>query len=137
MNLFPYFKQVALDSGHADNVDLNTDTIKVLAMKNYTYDSSDKYVSDLGTGTELARSGALTSPTVTNGTFDAADTTLTAVGTDATGITDLLIFKDTGSDASSVLIAHIDEDQAASALSLPTNGSDVAVSFAGAGIFDL
>lgn len=136
MNLFPWFKQVALDSGHADNVDLNTDTIKVLLIDGYTYDSTDKYVSDIGTGTIVARSGALASPTVTNGTFDAADETVSSVPTGHT-ITDLILYKDTGADATSVLIGHIDEDQAAAAMSLPTNGSDVLLTFAGAGIFDL
>jgi hypothetical protein len=136
VNLYPHFKQVALDSGNADNVDMNTDTIKVLLYDGYTYDSADVYVSDLSTGTEVARSGALTSPTVTNGTFDAADITVAAVPTGHT-ITDIIIYKDTGVDTSSVLIAHIDEDQAAAALSLATNGSDVDISFDAAGIFDL
>lgn len=136
MNLYPYFKQVALDSGNADNVDLNTDTIKIMLVDGYTYDSTDKYVSDISTGTIIQRSGALASPTVTNGTFDAADETLTAVPAGHT-VTDIIIFKDTGADASSVLIANIDQDQSAVALSLATNGSDILVSFAAAGIFDL
>ena len=136
MNLYPYFKQVALDSGSTDNVDLNTDTIKVALIDGYTYDSSDKYVADLGTGTIVARSGALQSPTVVDGTFDAADITVASVATGHT-ITNLVIYKDTGSDATSVVIAHIDQDGSAVALSLPTNGSDVDVTFNASGIFDL
>ena len=137
MNLYPHFKQVALDSGHADNVDMNTDTIKLLFMDGYTYDSTDAYVSDLGTGTEIARSGALTSPTVTNGTFDAANITVAAVASGHT-ITDVIVFCDKGgADTANPVIAHIDLDQAAAALSLATNGSDVDVSFHASGIFDL
>lgn len=137
MNLFPYYKQTALDIGNTDRVDLNTDTIKILAMKNYTYDSSDHYVSDIGTGTILKRSGALTSPTVVSGTFDAADITLAAVPVDATGITSLIVYKDTGADGTSTVIAHIDQNSVGGAMSLPTNGSDVLVTFHASGIFDL
>lgn len=138
MNLFPYYKQVALDSGSADNVDANTDTIKVLVLEGLTFDAADKYVSDVLADvgvTEIARTGALTAPTVTNGTFDAAD--ISVVCPTGHTITDLVVYKDTGVDASSVVIAHIDQDQAAAALSLPTNGGTVDISFDAAGIFDL
>ncbi len=141
MNLYPYFKQVALDSGATDNVDLNTDTIKVLALNGYTYDSADQYVSDVLAGagaSEVARSSALTSPTVTNGTFDAADASI-AAGQVASGetVTDLVLFKDTGSDATSVVICHIDQDTSAAAISLPGNGAAVTITWDAAGIFDL
>lgn len=137
--LFPWYKEKALDSGHADNVDLNTDTIKVLLVDGYTFDSTDKYVSDITAApgaTIVARSGALTSPTVTSGTFDAADITVAAVPTGHT-ITDVIVYNDTGVDASSPVIAHIDVDQLGVALSLPTNGSDVLIQFHASGIFDL
>lgn len=135
--LFDYYKQVCLDTGSADHVDMNSDTIKVMLRDSYTIDLvNDKYVSDLSTGTEIARSGALTSPTVVNGTFDAADITVTAVPTGHT-VTHLILFKDTGVDTTSTLIAVIDHDQAAAPLSQATNGSDILVSFDAAGIFDL
>ena len=139
MNLYPYFRQVALDSGHADNVDANTDTIKLLYLNGYTYDSTDKYVSDVLAGagaTEIGRTAALGSPTVTNGTFDAADPTTNGLPSGDT-ITDVVVFKDTGSDASSVVMAHIDEDDGGSALSLATDGSPVTAQFDAAGLFDL
>lgn len=134
--LYQYYKQVALDSGHADNVDLNTDAIKLMLYDGYTIDQADKYVADLSTGTEIARSTALASPTVVNGTFDAADKTLTAVPTGHT-VTHIIVYKDTGSDATSVLVAVIDHDQGAAPLSQATNGSDITVQFDAAGIFDL
>jgi hypothetical protein len=139
MNLYPYFKQMALDSGATDNVDLNTDTIKLLYLNGLTYDSTDKYVSDVLADagvTEIGRSAALTSPTVTNGTFDAADPTTSGIAGGST-ITDVVVFKDTGVDSSSVVIAHIDQDQSAAALSLATDGSPITATFDAAGIFDL
>ena len=139
MNLFPHFLQVALDSGHADNVDLNTDTIKLLFLNGYTYDSADAYVSDVLAGpgaTEIGRSGALDSPTVTNGTFDAADETTSGIAGGST-ITDVVVYKDTGADATSVVIAHIDQNTSGAALSLATDGSPITATFHASGIFDL
>lgn len=140
MNVYPYFKQVALDSGHADNVDINTESIKLLFLNGYTYDSTDKYVADVLAGpgaTEIGRSGALSSPTVTNGTFDAADVTTSGIAGGST-ITDVVVYSDAGaSDAAKVIICHIDQDQAAAALSLATDGSPITASFDAAGIFDL
>jgi hypothetical protein len=137
LNLYPKFLEHQLDSGHAANVDLNTDTIKLLFMNGYTYDSTDVFVSDLATGTEIGRSGALDSPTVTNGTFDAADETTSGIAGGST-ITDVIVFCDKGgADTANPVIAHIDEDQAAAALSLVTDGSPITASFDAAGIFDL
>jgi hypothetical protein len=140
VNVYPYFKQVALDSGHADNVDINTESIKVLLVSGYTYDSADKYVSDVtGSSTEVARSSALTTPTVVNGTFDADDASV-AAGDVASGetVSDLILYSDAGAtDASKVIICHIDQDQAAAALSFPGNGSAVTIQWDAAGIFDL
>ena len=136
MNLYPYYKQVALDIGHTDAVDLNTSTIKILLCENYTYNSVHKYVSDISGAAIIIRSNALASPTVTSGVFDAADITVSAVPTGHT-ITDLIIYKATGVDSTSTLIANIDQDQASNPLSLPTNGSDVTISFDPAGIFSL
>src|SRR4249919_102051 len=109
--LYPYYKQTALDIGNTDRVDMNTDTIKVALYDSYTYDATDKYLTDIGTGTLIATSGALASPTVVNGTFDAADKTVVAVPGGHT-ITDLIIFKDTGVAGTSTVIANIDLDQA-------------------------
>jgi hypothetical protein len=139
LNLSPYFLEKALDSSHADNVDLVNDSIKIIGLSGYTYDATDKYVSDVtATSTELGRTGALASKTVTNGTFDAADAQF-AAGDIATGedISDLWLFHDTGSDATSVLICHIDQDSGAAAFNTPGNGAAIDVVFAAGGIFDI
>jgi hypothetical protein len=138
VNVYPYFKQVALDSGHADNVDVNTETLKLLFLNGYTYDSTDKYVSDVLAGaTEVGRTGALDSVTVTNGTLDAANETTSGIASGQT-ITDVVLYCDTGaSDAAKVVIAHIDEDGSAAPLSLATDGSPITASFDAAGILDL
>ena len=139
MNVYPKFKEHQLDSGHADNVDVNTDTLKLLFLNGYTYDAADVYVSDVlaGPETEIGRSGALDSVTVTNGTVDAADETTSGIAGGST-ITDVVLFCDKGgADTANPVIAHIDEDQVAGALSLVTDGSPITASFDAAGIFDL
>lgn len=73
-------------------IDLDTAVIKCALVRGYTYDSTDEFVSDVvSTGTLNGTSAALASVTVTNGVFDAADTTLSASasGTDHS----LLIFQ--------------------------------------------
>ncbi len=117
---------------------MNTDDIRLLLLEGYTYDAADVFVADVlaGPETEVARSTALQNPTVTDGTFDADNITISAV-TGGFTVTDVVIFKHTGSDATARVIGHIDEDQSAVALALPTNGSDVLVSFSGSGIFSL
>jgi DNA mismatch repair ATPase MutS len=138
MNLYPYFKQVCLDKGNTDSVDMNSDTIKLALLEGYSYDSADKYLSDvIADGTVVARSGALASPTVTNGTFGAANETLSAVTTGHT-VTSFVLYKDTGTDSTCTLICHVDKQaDGTTAISLPTNGSDVLVTFNAGGIFDL
>ena len=81
--LYPYFKQVCLDKGSADSVDMNTDTLKVAVLDSTAaYVSTHKYLGDITTahpGCIIGRSGALTTPTVANGTFDCDDPTVAAV----------------------------------------------------------
>jgi hypothetical protein len=144
LNLYDYYKQNALDTGNTDHVDLNSDSIKVLLLENGGFTASDKYVSDvLNTGThtgvaEVARSAALASPTVVNGTFDAADVTLTAVTTGHT-IDAICVFKDAGgADTANPVIAFIDKAQdGTTALSQATNGGDITVQWHASGVYDI
>lgn len=60
-------------------IDLDTAVIKASFVRGYTFSSSHKFVSDVtgAGGTVNGTSAALSSVTVTNGVFDAADTTVT------------------------------------------------------------
>ncbi len=83
-----------------------SDTVKVCLVKStYTFSAAHQFMSSISTN-DNGRSAALASKTTTAGVADAADTTLTA--TAATACNALVIFKDTGSDATSNLIAYID-----------------------------
>lgn len=108
-------------------IDLDTDTIKVMLVRGYTPNvSTHVYVSDVtGAGTVVARSSALTSVSVTNGVFDAADVTFTSVAaTSSTAY--LILYKDTGSDATSPLIAVIDT---ATGLPVTPDGNNINVAW--------
>ncbi len=61
-------------------IDLDTASIKVSLVRGYTYTSTHTFVSDVtgAGGTLNGTSAALSSVTVTNGVFNAANTSLTA-----------------------------------------------------------
>lgn len=116
-HVYPLAKQ-AFESG---TIDLTSASIKVVLLTSaYTYSSTHQFLSDL-TGT-IATSGNLASKTVTNGVFDAADVTLTAVASGST-IAALAGFKDTGTGSTSPLIWFND------GFSQATTGGDVTVVF--------
>lgn len=60
-------------------IDLNTGVVKCALVRGYTFDATDKFVSEVvATGTLNGTSAALANPTVTGGVFDADDTTIAA-----------------------------------------------------------
>ena len=90
-------------------IDLTTDTIKVaLVTSSYTFSSAHDFFDDItnevaGTG-YTAGGETITTPTVTTGTFDAADTQWSSLTTTAAGA---VVYKDTGVSSTSPLIAFI------------------------------
>ena len=98
----------------------------------YTYNAAHDNYDDL-TGVVGSESGALASKTFTNGTFDAADITFTAV-TGAT-VEAIVLFLDTGTASDDKLIAYI--DSASAGLPVTPNGGDINVVWNASGIFSL
>lgn len=87
--------------------------------------SGDLNLSSIPAIARVATSAALTSKTVTNGVADAADLTLTAVTGDRFEI--VIIYKDTGVESTSRLLAHLDSG---TNLPITPNGGDVLVQWA-------
>jgi hypothetical protein len=95
--------------------DLAVASIKAMLVRSYTLDLTDVTVADMvaGGGVINGTSAALGTPTVTNGVFDAADTTIT---TTASGTNHILVIAQTsavtgGADlptSGQLLIAYID-----------------------------
>ena len=104
------------------DIDWVTDTIKVMLVKN-TYPqnlSTDEFLDDVE-AYRLNTDQTLSGKSITNGVFDAADPTWTAVtaGDTSEGV---VIYKDTGSAATSPLLIYIDS---ITGFPLATNGGDI------------
>jgi hypothetical protein len=107
------------------NIDLTTDTIKIVLVDtaDYTFDSAHEDLADVAAGGRVA-TATLGSKTVTSGVFDAADATFSNVTGDQAEA--LIIYKDSGVEATSRLIAYIDT---ATGLPITPGGGDITVAF--------
>lgn len=107
--IYPKAKQSFLSQ--SPSIDMDTDTIKVALINvatDYTYSSSHQYMSSVTTysGTTDQTLGSVS---ITSGVFDAADSTFTSVAISGSKtVAALVIYKDTGSAATSPVIAYID-----------------------------
>ena len=105
----------------------NTDTIKAVLVDTGTYTvnlSAHEFLSDIGTGARITTSGAFTGKATVGGAADANDVTFTSVT--GASIEAIVLYKDTGTDATSPLIAFIDT---ATGLPITPNGGDIIVTW--------
>jgi len=105
----------------------NTDTIKAVLVDTGTYTvnlSAHEFLSDIGTGARISTSGAFTGKTTAGGAADANDVTFTSVT--GASIEAIVLYKDTGTDSTSPLIAFIDT---ATGLPITPNGGDIIVTW--------
>lgn len=107
------------------SIDMDTDTIKLILLKTaQAFSNAHQFLADITAGNIVATSSALTGKSVTAGVFDATDIVFT---TPASGnACNLLLEKDTGSGATSPVIAFIDTG---TGLPVTTNGADITVAF--------
>lgn len=126
--LYNSYKQSLLSQSPV--TDLDTDTIKAcLVTAAYTFSAADTFLSS-GAGTvggsrPTTTDQTLGTITVTAGVFDAADVVFPTV-TGAACVA-VVLYKDTGSPATSPLIAYI--DTAASGLPVTPNGGNITVAW--------
>lgn len=108
----------------AADIDLEVDTIKVALVKNdYAQNlSTDEFFSSISASV-IGTPQTLASKTVTDGVFDAADVTFTAVAAGST-LEGVVIYKDTGVAGTSPLLAYIDT---ITGFPLATNGGDITI----------
>ncbi len=109
------------------DIDWAADNIKVVLVDVADYTVSidtHEFLSDVPSGGRVATSANLGSKTSTLGVADAADVTLSAVTGDQSEA--LVIYKDTGSAATSPLIAYIDT---ATGLPVTPNGADITITW--------
>ena len=107
------------------SIDWDTDDIRAILIDvaDYTVDlDADDNLDDIPGAARVAVSGALTGKTVTDGVADAADVTWSSVTGDQCEA--IVLYKHTGTDSTSRLIAYIDS---ATGLPVTPNGGDIKV----------
>ena len=130
--VYPIGKKAILDG----DIDFLTDTIKiVLCDVTVTYNAGHDFLSDIAAGDRVATSAALSSKTTTGGAFDAADVTFTALTGDT--VVSWVLYKDTGTESTSALIAYFDTVSGGGALSFSPSGGDFTLVFGASGIFTI
>lgn len=129
--VYPAYKQALLDA--SANSDLNDGTVKVALVDTgtYTYNAAHDFLDDLSGVVGTAQTIANT--TVTAGVFDGDDVTFTAVS--GASVEALVIYIDTGTPATSRLVAYIDSGQ--TGMPVTPNGGDITVNWNASGIFAL
>lgn len=109
------------------DIDPIADDIKmVLLDATYSYSAAHDNLDDVGAGARIATSGNLASKTSTDGYFDSDDVVFAAVAGGDT-VTQVYIYKDSGAEGTSKLMAYYDTNAAAAAISVSTNGGDITV----------
>lgn len=121
--IYPSARELYLTAG----LDWATDDVRVvLCDSGYTYSASHDFLDDVPGGARLAVSGSLTGKTTTDGVADADDVTFPTVAAGDT-VTSLIIYKHTGTDATSDLILYMDETAAGAVINRLTDGNDIVV----------
>lgn len=103
--VYPKFKELALGAG--GNLSSGTVKCTLVDTASYTYSATHQYFSSVAGGARVGTAVTLSSKTLTDGVFDAADISFTGLSS-APSIEALVIWVDTGSDATSPLVAYID-----------------------------
>lgn len=128
--IYPKYKEAIING--AANVDLSGGTVKVALVDAgaYTYSSAHQFLSSVASTIATATLGT---KTITGGVFDSADPTFSAV----TGVQSeiLIIYIDTGSAATSRLVAYY--DTGVTGLPVTPNGGDINVAVNASGWFAL
>ena len=121
--LFDFARQRFLEA----QINWMTDTIKVILVSTSAYTPQTavhQYLSDISGSARIAGPVTLTAKATTGGAADAADATFTSVS--GSTINAIVIYKDTGTEATSPLLAYIDT---ATGLPLTPNGGDVIITW--------
>ena len=121
--LYDYCRQRFLEA----QINWMTDTVKVILVSTSGYTPQTavhQYLADVPVSARIAGPITLTAKATTGGAADAADCTFTSVS--GVTINAIVIYKDTGTEATSPLIAYIDT---ATGLPITPNGGDIIVTW--------
>jgi hypothetical protein len=129
--IYPKYKEAVLQSAANSNMSSGTVKVALVDTGTYTYSSAHEFYSSVSG--VIGTPATLASKTFTNGVFDAADITYTAVS--GATVEAFIIYIDTGVAGTSRLIAFI--DTGFTGLPVTPNSGDIAVAWNASGIFAL
>lgn len=130
--LYPLWKEQLLQFTANNNLSTGTVKVALIDTGTYTYSAAHQYWSSASAGS-VGTPQTLGTKTYTNGVFDAADATFTAVT--GNSVEALIIYIDTGTPSTSPLVAYI--DTGVTGLPVTPNGGDISVAWNASGIFAL
>lgn len=109
------------------SINIPSDNIKAVLVDfaDYTVNlATHQFLSDIPSGGRVGTTPNLAGKSVTGGVFDATDATITAVSGDPSEI--VVVYKDTGSAATSPLISYHDtQSDGSTPISVTPNGGDI------------
>ena len=130
--LFPKWKEQLLQFTANNNLSAGTVKVALIDTGTYTYNSANQFWSSASSAS-VGTPQTIGSKTFTDGVFDGADVTFTAVT--GSSVEALIIYIDTGTAATSPLVAYI--DTSVTGLPVTPNGGDITITWNASGIFAL
>ena len=130
--LYPKWKEQLLQFTTNNNLSAGTVKVALIDTGTYTYSSTDQFWT-AASAASVGTPQTIGSKTFTNGVFDGADVTFTAVT--GNSVEALVIWIDTGTPATSPLVAYI--DTSVTGLPVTPNGGDISITWNASGIFAL
>lgn len=130
--LYPKWKEQLLQFTANNNLSTGTVKVALIDTGTYTYSSSDQFWSSASSAS-VGTPQTIGSKTYTNGVFDGADVTFTAVT--GNSVEALILYIDTGVAGTSPLVAYI--DTSVTGLPVTPNGGNITITWNASGIFAL
>jgi len=130
--LYPLWKEQLLQFTANNNLSAGTVKVALIDTGTYTYSSAHQFYSS-ASAASIGTPQTIGSKTFTNGVFDGADVTFTAVT--GNSVEALIIYIDTGVAGTSPLVAYI--DTSVTGLPVTPNGGNIAITWNASGIFAL
>ena len=127
--VYPKWKEAILQAS-ANSALTGTLKVALIDAADYTYSDSHQFFSDVAGAAVVGTPQTLSNKTYVNGILDADDATIPSVTGDQSEA--LLIYLDTGSAATSRLVAYI--DTGVTGLPVTPNGGDINIGWNAAGI---
>lgn len=130
--LYPKWKEQLLQFTANNNLSSGTVKVALVDTGSYTYSSTDQFYSSVSAAA-VGTPQTIGSKSFTNGVFDGADVTFTAVT--GNSVEALVLYVDTGTASTSPLVAYI--DTSVTGLPVTPNGGDITITWNASGIFAL